>query len=182
MYQDIYDRICQNTKKNEDIISSMSNLQPNWWLKIDLQKVDQHAGGKWLIHHTKRRKDNQLQSLKLPCRIRLLNFSSVVAGFFKIKSVCFIVTTIKIANIFCSETIYALSCDGKNMYAFPTQWMGLKLYGKSYTRLQRNQIYIFSSAADIVSGDYPMQNRPLYMSSISVVSANGGIYLNQLAR
>ena len=28
-----------------------------------------HAGGKWVIHDTKRRKDNQLQSLKLPCRI-----------------------------------------------------------------------------------------------------------------
>ena len=26
--------------------------------------MDQHAGGKWLIHDTKRRKDNQLQSLK----------------------------------------------------------------------------------------------------------------------
>ena len=38
-------------------------------LKFDFQKVDQHAGGKWLIHDTKRRKDNQLQSLKLPCRI-----------------------------------------------------------------------------------------------------------------
>ena len=61
-------------KKNEDILSSMSNLQPNWCLKIDLQKVDQHAGGKWLIHNTKRRRDNHLQSLKLPCRIRLLNF------------------------------------------------------------------------------------------------------------
>ena len=34
----------------------MSNLQPNWCLKIDFQKVDQHAGGKWLIHDTKRRK------------------------------------------------------------------------------------------------------------------------------
>ena len=54
-------------KKNEDILSSMSNLQPNWCLKIDFQKVDQHAGAKWLIHDTKRRKDNQLQSLKLPC-------------------------------------------------------------------------------------------------------------------
>ena len=31
-------------------------------LKIDFQKVDQHAWGKWLIHDTKRRKDNQLQS------------------------------------------------------------------------------------------------------------------------
>ena len=44
----------------------MSNLQPNCCLKFDFQKVDQHAGGKWLIHDTKRRKDNQLQSLKLP--------------------------------------------------------------------------------------------------------------------
>ena len=48
-------------QKNENILSSMSNLQPNWCLKIDLQKVDQHAWGKWLIHDTKRRKDNQLQ-------------------------------------------------------------------------------------------------------------------------
>ena len=50
----------------------MSNLQPNCCLKFDFQKVDQHAGGKWLIHDTKRRKDNQLQSLKLPCRISKL--------------------------------------------------------------------------------------------------------------
>ena len=47
----------------------MSNLQPNCCLKFDFQKVDQHAGGKWLIHDTKRRNDNQLQSLKLPCRV-----------------------------------------------------------------------------------------------------------------
>ena len=46
MYQDIYDCICQNTKKNEDIQSNMSNLKPNWCLKIDFQKVDQHARGK----------------------------------------------------------------------------------------------------------------------------------------
>ena len=47
----------------------MSNLQPNCCLEFDFQKVDQHAGGKWLIHDTKHRKDNQLQILKLPCRI-----------------------------------------------------------------------------------------------------------------
>ena len=47
----------------------MSNLQSNYCLKVDIRKVDQHAGGKWLIHDTKHRKDNQLQSLKLPCRI-----------------------------------------------------------------------------------------------------------------
>ena len=60
-------------QKNEDILSIISNLQPNCCLKVDFQKVDPHAGGKWLIHYTKRRKDNQLQSLKLPCRISKLS-------------------------------------------------------------------------------------------------------------
>ena len=50
-------------QKIEDTLSIMSNLQPNCCLKVDFQKVDQHTGGKWLIHDTKRRKDNQLQSL-----------------------------------------------------------------------------------------------------------------------
>ena len=40
----------------------MSNLQPNWCLKLDFQNVDQHAG-KWLIHDTKRRKDNMIYYL-----------------------------------------------------------------------------------------------------------------------
>ena len=38
MYQDTYSCICQNTKKKKKkktILSSMSNLQPNWCLKID---------------------------------------------------------------------------------------------------------------------------------------------------
>ena len=56
-------------KENKDVLSIMSNLQPNSCLKVDFQKLDQHAGGKWLIHDTKRHKDNQLQCLKLPCRI-----------------------------------------------------------------------------------------------------------------
>ena len=30
------------------------------YVKPTAQLVDQHAGGKWLIHDTKRRKDNQL--------------------------------------------------------------------------------------------------------------------------
>ena len=38
-------------------------------LKVDSLKMDQHIGGKWLIHDTKRRRDSQLQSLKLPSRI-----------------------------------------------------------------------------------------------------------------
>ena len=73
MYQYIYNCMCQNTKENEDMLSIMSNLQPNCCLKIDFQKVDQHAGGKWLIHDTKHHKDNQLQSLTLPCRISKLS-------------------------------------------------------------------------------------------------------------
>ena len=60
-------------KNNEDILSIMSNLQHNCCLKFDFQKVDQHAGGKWLIHDTKHHKDTQLQSLKLPCRISKLS-------------------------------------------------------------------------------------------------------------
>ena len=49
----------------------MSNLQIYYHFKLDFQKVDQHTGGKLLIHGTKRHKDNQLQSLELPCRISL---------------------------------------------------------------------------------------------------------------
>ena len=51
----------------------MSNLLANCCLEFDFQKVDQHAGDKRLIHDTKRHKDNQLQSLKLPCRISKLS-------------------------------------------------------------------------------------------------------------
>ena len=47
----------------------MSNLQTYYHFKQDFQKVEQHTGGKWLIRGTKRRKDNQLLSLELPCRI-----------------------------------------------------------------------------------------------------------------
>ena len=47
----------------------MSNSQTYYRLKLDFQKVDQCTGGKWLIHSTKRCKDNQLQSLELPCRV-----------------------------------------------------------------------------------------------------------------
>ena len=58
-----------NNKKQQKLFSLMSNLQTYYHLKLDFRKVDQHTVGKWLIHGTKRRKDNQLQSLVLPCRI-----------------------------------------------------------------------------------------------------------------
>ena len=41
----------------------MSNLQTYYHFKLDFQKVDQHTGGKWLLHDTKCHKGNQLQSL-----------------------------------------------------------------------------------------------------------------------
>ena len=47
----------------------MPNLQTYYRFKLDFQKVKQHTGGKWLIHGTKHRKDNQLQSMELPCGI-----------------------------------------------------------------------------------------------------------------
>ena len=47
----------------------MSKLQNNCCLNVDFEKVNKHTRGKWLIQDTKRRKDYQLQSLKLPCRI-----------------------------------------------------------------------------------------------------------------
>ena len=47
----------------------MSNLQTHYHFKLDYVKLDQYTGGKRLIHGTKRRNDNQLQSLKLPCKI-----------------------------------------------------------------------------------------------------------------
>ena len=59
--------------KNENLHSIMSKLQPNCCLQVDFQKLDQYRGDKELIHDTKRRKDNQLQSLKLPCRISKLS-------------------------------------------------------------------------------------------------------------
>ena len=46
----------------------MSNLQTYYHFKVDNQQVDQHTGGKWLIHGTKHRKDNQFDSLELPYR------------------------------------------------------------------------------------------------------------------
>ena len=51
------------------LFSIMSHLQTHYHFKLYFQKVDQHTGGKWLIHRTKHRKDNQLQGLELPCRI-----------------------------------------------------------------------------------------------------------------
>ena len=71
--EDVSTRVLEKIKNIQEGKSIMSNLQPNCCLKFDFQKVDQHAGGKWLIRDAKRRNDNQLQSLKLPCRISKLS-------------------------------------------------------------------------------------------------------------
>ena len=58
-----------NNQKQHKLFSVMSNLQTYYHFKLDIQTVDQHTGGKWLIHGTKRCKDNQLQNPELPSRI-----------------------------------------------------------------------------------------------------------------
>ena len=55
-----------NNQKRQKLFYRMSNLQTYYHFKQDFQKVDQHRGGKWLIHSTERRKDNQLQCLEPP--------------------------------------------------------------------------------------------------------------------
>ena len=50
-----------NHKHKKNMFTLMWNFQtyyPTYHFQLDFQKVDQHTGGKWLIHGTKRRKDN----------------------------------------------------------------------------------------------------------------------------
>ena len=51
------------------LFSIMSNSQTHYHFKLDFQKMDQHTGGKQLIHGIKHHKKDQLQSLELPHRI-----------------------------------------------------------------------------------------------------------------
>ena len=60
-----------DNKTMKKLFSIMSNLQTHYHFKLDFQKIDQHSGGKWLIHGTKHRNDNQLQSLEIPRKISL---------------------------------------------------------------------------------------------------------------
>ena len=62
IYQDISIRfmlICFN-KKIPKTFSPVPNIQTTCGLQIGFQKVDNHVGGKWLIHRTKSRTENQL--------------------------------------------------------------------------------------------------------------------------
>ena len=51
------------------LFSIISNLETHYHFKFEFQKVDPHTRGKWLIHGTKHRNDNQLEILELSCRM-----------------------------------------------------------------------------------------------------------------
>ena len=48
------------------LLSIMSNIQAHFDLKLDFQKWDQHQEGRWLIHDTEQRRDNQWEILEFP--------------------------------------------------------------------------------------------------------------------
>ena len=45
-------------------------FKTHYRVRLDFQKGDQHTDDKWLIHGTKRHKDNQLQSMEPPVESR----------------------------------------------------------------------------------------------------------------
>ena len=51
------------------LFSIMSNLQTHYHFKLDFQKNEPIYRRQVVNHGAKHRKDNHLQSLKLPCRI-----------------------------------------------------------------------------------------------------------------
>ena len=67
----------------------MSNVQTYYHFKPDFQKVDQHTGGKWLMHGTKRRKDITDMATALPwiCKFSLIDSLDKSRAFVKTKSV-----------------------------------------------------------------------------------------------
>ena len=61
--------ICTNMFKTMKKVFHCVKLTKPLSLKTRFPKMDQHTGGKWLIHGTKHRKDNRLQSLEVTRRI-----------------------------------------------------------------------------------------------------------------
>ena len=53
-------------KNNKTLLSFMSNLQTDYNINLDFQKINQYAGGKWLIHGIKHPKDNTGKDLNSP--------------------------------------------------------------------------------------------------------------------
>ena len=67
----VYEMVCplQSRTNKKSGFPLCQTYKPTIILNKISKKMDQHTRGKWLIHGTKRRSDNQLQSLELPCRI-----------------------------------------------------------------------------------------------------------------
>ena len=60
----------ENQNNEKKLFSIMSNLQTNCSLKLCFKKwTNIQEACKWLVHSAKHRKDNQLPSLELPCRV-----------------------------------------------------------------------------------------------------------------
>ena len=68
-YCEVFRCIWNVIKNNEKVVLHCVKLTNPLSFKLDSLKVDQRTGSKWLIHDTKHRKGNQLQSLELPYRI-----------------------------------------------------------------------------------------------------------------
>ena len=67
---DVCNYLCKRRiKNNEKGVFHYIKLTNQLSFKTCFQNVDQHTGGKWLIPSTKHQKNNQLQSLELPCRV-----------------------------------------------------------------------------------------------------------------
>ena len=58
-----------NNQKQQSCFPLCQTYKPTILLNWISKKWTKIQRGKWLIHGTKRRKENQLQSLELPCRI-----------------------------------------------------------------------------------------------------------------
>ena len=59
----------------EKLFPITSHLQTHYHFKLDCQKVDQHTGGKWLIHGTKH--NNPLQNMRKMHKMFSIIFSSI---------------------------------------------------------------------------------------------------------
>ena len=66
------------------LFSIVSNLQIHYHFKLDIQKVDQHTGGKW-YHGTTHRKDNHVITNLLEIEWQKVNSTGTVEFMYHIK-------------------------------------------------------------------------------------------------
>ena len=73
----VLDKNKEHYSKSKDKAEKSYDVFRHIQLHMSKYKKNKITGGKWLIHDTKRRKDNQLQSLKLPWRVSKLTFKQL---------------------------------------------------------------------------------------------------------